>query len=189
MTKIVVFFFGIFFYLFGCNTPVERSSVRLKNTNPSLFLKNGIQLYHGLPFTGILTGVNPLGETTVVVPYLSGRKEGEVLKTYANGAPAAQRFYKKGHKVGTHTAWWKNGRLKFKYQFNNTGAYHGAVKSWYSNGQPYQSFRYSNGKEIGAQKMWEENGKIRANYVVKNGDRFGLIGLKKCNSVNTKNEK
>jgi hypothetical protein len=28
--------------------------------------------------------------------------------------------------------------------------------------------------------MWWENGLIRANYVVKNGRRYGLIGLKLC---------
>ena len=31
--------------------------------------------------------------------------------------------------------------------------------------------------------MWELDGGIRANYVVKNGHRYGLIGLKNCKSV------
>ena len=49
-------------------------------------------------------------------------------------------------------------------------------------------FNYVDGKEEGSQKMWQINGKIRANYHVKNGERFGLIGLKKCYTVNTKDE-
>ena len=36
------------------------------------------------------------------------------------------------------------------------------------------------GYEEGSQKAWWQNGVIRANYVVKNGRRYGLIGLKLC---------
>ena len=31
--------------------------------------------------------------------------------------------------------------------------------------------------------MWKDDGTIKANYEVVNGERFGLIGLKKCYTV------
>ena len=45
------------------------------------------------------------------------------------------------------------------------------------------AFHYIDGKEVGSQKLWQEDGRIKANYEVKNGERFGLIGLKKCDPV------
>ena len=43
----------------------------------------------------------------------------------------------------------------------------------------FRDFNYINSKETGSQKLWYETGKIKANYEVINGERFGLIGLKK----------
>ena len=42
------------------------------------------------------------------------------------------------------------------------------------------SFHYKNGKEVGSQRLWKADGSIKANYEVVGGERFGLIGLKKC---------
>ena len=61
--------------------------------------------------------------------------------------------------------------------------YHGNVKEWYSNGQLYRDFNFNNGKEVGSQKLWKLDGTIKANYEVVKGERFGLIGLKKCYQV------
>lgn len=60
------------------------------------------------------------------------------------------------------------------------GELQGIANEWYRNGQPYKAFHYKMGYENGSQKMWWENGIIRANYVVKQGRRYGLIGLKLC---------
>jgi antitoxin component YwqK of YwqJK toxin-antitoxin module len=50
-------------------------------------------------------------------------------------------------------------------------------------------FNYKNGKETGSQRLWKPDGSIKANYEVVNGERFGLIGLKKCYTVTVdKNE-
>jgi len=189
MTKRVCIFLWVLCSLFSCEDRRAHLSIFIENTDAALRLENGVQLYNGLPFTGTLTGTDSLNKTTFSTQYRAGKKEGVTLKNYKNGALAAQRFYKNGHKVGVHRAWWDNGNVKFEYHFNNSGAYHGAVKSWYATGQPYQDFYYQLGKEVAAQRMWQENGKIRANYVVKDGERFGLIGLKKCYSIAITDEK
>ena len=62
------------------------------------------------------------------------------------------------------------------------------MEEWYRNGQKAKEFHFTNGKEEGSQKMWESNGKLRANFITKNGERYGLIGLKKCYSVDIHKE-
>lgn len=79
--------------------------------------------------------------------------------------------------------WWSNGNQKFIYHFSD-GLQKGVSKEWFESGQLLREMHYANGQEEGSQKMWNEDGSIRANYVVKNGRRFGLIGLKNCKSVN-----
>ena len=58
----------------------------------------------------------------------------------------------------------------------------GELKEWMETGQPYRFFHYIKGYEEGSQKMWWSNGSIRANYVIKNGKRYGLLGLKICSN-------
>lgn len=151
-------------------------------------LNKGILFYKGIPFTGELHTVDSLMKTKNTIQYKNGKKEGSAIKEYDNGKLAEIRFYTNGNKSGVHKAWWTNGNLKFEYHFNANGEYNGEVKEWYKNGQQVKAFHFINGKEEGSQKMWQPDGKIRANFVTKNGERFGLVGLKKCYSVNIKNE-
>ncbi|CAL2108574.1 conserved hypothetical protein [Tenacibaculum sp. 190524A02b] len=152
-------------------------------------LKNGVLFYNEEAYTGVLLSFDKVNKTNNTSEYKEGKKHGKELKKYQNEVLAEERFYTKGNKSGVHKGWWKNGGLKFEYHFNTTGEYHGIVREWYKNGQPCKFFNYEEGKEKGSQQMWQPNGKLRANYIVKNGDRFGLIGLKKCYTVNTIDEK
>ena len=92
-------------------------------------------------------------------------------------------MYHAGKKIGKHLGFWENGQPQFEFYFED-GEHHGIAKEWYQNGQPYRTFHYEHGYEQGSQKMWWENGIIRANYVIKNGRRYGLIGLKLCMNPN-----
>ncbi len=150
---------------------------------------NGVLHFEATPFSGVLVSYDEVNKTNSSVEYSNGKKHGIEIKKYTNDSLAEQRFYTKGIKTGIHRGWWRNGTLKFEYPFNKKGAYHGNVKDWYKNGQVYKDFNYANGKESGSQRMWQSDGKIRANFVTKNGERFGLIGLKKCYTINTVSEK
>jgi antitoxin component YwqK of YwqJK toxin-antitoxin module len=113
-------------------------------------------------------------------------REGESRILSENGEILERRFYKSNKKVGLHEAWWPNGNKKFEYTFQQ-GLHHGEMKEWQSDGKPYKFFNYILGEEDGSQKMWDSEGEIRANYVVKNGHRYGLVGLKNCKSVSNEN--
>ena len=146
-------------------------------------------LYKNVNFTGDLVYYYDSNKTKpqIKCSYKNGLKEGLEEIWYDNAQLNSKRFYNKGIKVGEHKGWWENGNSKFYYHYNHKGEYTGKVKEWYFNGTPYKEFTYLKGNEEGSQKLWKQNGNIKANYVVINGERFGLIGLKKCEPVITDN--
>lgn len=150
--------------------------------NREFSVKNRFLYYKGIKYTGgIVAFFTDKKNKKYIKYYQKGLLHGEVQKWHVNGNLAERRFYKKGKKIKIHKGWWPDQKNKFEYHFNKEGNYHGSVLNWHTNGLLEKAFHYNNGYEEGSQKMWWPNGKIRANYVVVNGDRFGLIGLKKCN--------
>ncbi|WP_298534731.1 hypothetical protein [uncultured Algibacter sp.] len=171
---------------FGCNSTINEQVVNVLDIN--LTLDNGVLFYNKSPFNGIIMSSYDSGVIKSKVEYIEGRKDGSEIQWYENGSKLMERFYAKGFKVGIHKAWWENGNLKFEYHFNNEGKYNGSMKEWYQSGQPLRAFNYKNGKEDGAQRLWKPDGQIKANYQVIKGERFGLIGLKKCYTVTVNND-
>lgn len=147
--------------------------------DPSFLFHQDTLYYRNERYKGYVIRLFPTGDTALVTGYKNGLLEGVSQKWYAANKLQERREYSSGMKTGTHSGYWENGHPKFEYHFTN-GEHEGVLKEWYENGQPYRIFHYSKGYEEGSQKMWWENGVIRANYVVKNGRRFGLIGLKLC---------
>jgi len=163
----------------------EREQLEVDKASSQLELVNGVLYYQNSPLDGLLIAKYNKTSYEMKLQYKDGRKNGYEKRWYSNGQLAQNRTYSRGVKIGDHLGWWENGISKFEYHFNEKGEYDGNRKEWYKNGQLVRDFNYLNGKEKGSQRMWASNGKIRANYVVKNGERFGLIGLKKCYTVNT----
>lgn len=171
----------ICFFLCSCSKSEKYDNV--EGIDKALRLTNGVLYYKDVLFTGNVVSYYDVSKLKSETIYENGRKQGYERQWLANGELIESRFYLKGKKAGIHKAWWGNGNLKFEYHFNNNGEYHGTVKDWYSSGQLLSDFNYENGIEVGSQKMWKLDGSLKANYEVVNGERFGLIGLKKCYQV------
>lgn len=139
--------------------------------------------YNESPFEGQLVAKYVSGTVKSKIDYVDGKRHGCETQWYKNGAKLLERFYIKGFKTGVHRSWWESGHLKFEYHFNDKGEFHGLVKEWYKSEQIFRDFNYNQGKESGSQRLWKPDGTIKANYEVVNGERFGLIGLKKCYMV------
>jgi len=152
-------------------------------SDKELQLTNGVLYYKDDPFTGNIVSYYDAATLKSETLYENGRKHGYERQWLTNGELMESRYYLKGKKAGIHKAWWKNGNLKFEYYFNNIGEYNGTVKEWYATGQILRDFNYKNGIEAGSNKMWKLDGSLKANYEVVNGERFGLIGLKRCYQV------
>jgi len=155
----------------------------LDDLDVNLKLDNGVLYYYENPFSGTLFSYYKVGKLKFQIEYLNGKKHGFEKQWYESGNNLIERFYKEGFKTGIHKSWWQDGVQKFEYHFNKKGEFHGVVKEWYKNAQVFRDFNYVDGKEVGLQRMWKDDGTIKANYEVVNGERFGLIGLKKCYTV------
>jgi antitoxin component YwqK of YwqJK toxin-antitoxin module len=157
----------------------NRSIQVIPANDAKLSLVNGIVLYKGETFSGRIYQLYETGDTAVVSPYIDGKQDGWEFKWYSNGKLAEQRLFVNGRKEGVHKGWRDDGTKKFEYHFRHD-EHEGELKEWYGNGKPARSFHYNQGHEEGRQQMWWEDGRIRANYIVKEGERFGLLGQKLC---------
>ena len=168
------------------NTAIEKITIPdiTKNKTDVLFqLKNGVLYFDKETYTGIVNDFYENGNLKSISEYYNGKRQGKYFGWYPNKQKWFERFYTSGLKSGIHQGWHKNGTLMFEYYFNNNGSYNGSVKDWCLNGVLANYFNFIEGKETGSQKMWDLKGKIRANFYTVNGERHGLIGLKKCISV------
>ena len=160
-----------------------------KNSKDDRFkLNNGVLLFDKKPYSGIVEDYYSREKLKSISKYYLGKRQGIFKGWYTNGNKWFERFYANGLKIGIHVGWFDNGKSMFEYHFNTKGEYNGKVSEWYKNGKILKEFHFKDGKEEGSQKMWRSNGKIKANFVTKKGERFGLIGLKKCFSINKTNE-
>ena len=119
------------------------------------------------------------GDTAALDSYFNGVEEGTQKKWYPNRQLQEERFYINGKKEGTHKGWWPDGKEKFLFTAYNDKN-DGEFKEWYSSGLLAKFFHYKNGQEEGSERLWWDNGSVRANYVIRDGKKYGLIGLKTC---------
>jgi MORN repeat variant len=169
---------------YGYKKPADKRTKAIpavyRQTNDAGFsFRQDTLLYLGEKYSGHAYSVYPDGDSAFSGAYFNGLEEGASKRWYANGQLLEERNYFEGRKFGLHRGWWENGQPKFEYHFED-GEHHGELKEWYASGQLYRSFHYKRGYEEGSQKIWWNNGTIRANYVVRNGKKYGLIGLKLC---------
>ncbi len=192
-------FISVFF--FACdsnNKDSQNNQLELKPQNillasvPPIFkpsadkgftLHQDTLFYNDTKYSGFVYTLYNVKDTMQVAGFLNGLEEGIQKKWHSNKHIASIRDYRVGKKNGKHIGYWENGQTQFEFYFED-GEHHGVAKEWYQNGQHYRIFHYEHGYEQGSQKMWWENGIIRANYVVKNGRRYGLVGLKLCMNPN-----
>lgn len=172
---------GILF--FSCANTEYSSITRAANDDVNLELINGVLNLNKKPFSGNLFSTYSKGNLKSEIQYIEGRKHGYEKHWFSNDSLSVLRHYKNGVKIGIHKAWWQNRKLRFEYYFNDNGLYNGSITEWYLSGQIAKQFNFIDGKEKGSQKLFKPNGTIKANYVVVNGERYGLIGLKKCYTV------
>ncbi len=167
--------------LYACSSQGSKQIVDASSAY--LELDNGVLLYRDRPFTGNLQTYYSDHKLKSDIEYHHGKKEGYEHHWFEDGSKSVERFYTKGYKSGMHKGWWNDSTLKFQYYFNEKGEYNGVVKEWYNTGSLLKVFNYVDGKEVGRQRLWKIEGTIKANYEVVNGERFGLVGLKKCYTV------
>jgi antitoxin component YwqK of YwqJK toxin-antitoxin module len=179
--KKTLFLLIITIFNFSC----EKERLAVESISEYISFEHNMPFYKGKQFSGMLFVRYKNKQFKEKRNYKRGVLHGNQTKWYSDGGKYSERYYVHGVKTGIHQGWWKNGRQKFEFHFNNEGEHDGISNEWFENGIPFKLFHYKNGQEDGSQKMFKPDGSIRANYIVIEGDRFGLIGLKKCDAVST----
>jgi antitoxin component YwqK of YwqJK toxin-antitoxin module len=182
-------FLIVLFFFSSCMPGQEKKEEpRIAKTVPAVFVeaddsilsKHQDTLYSGDHFfTGHCYALYPGGDTAILQSYFNGVEEGAQYRWYEGGQLAEKRNYINGKKEGVQQGWWPDGKQKFLFNTVND-EYEGEFREWYSSGLMGKQFHYKNGKEEGSQQLWWDNGTIRANYVIRNGRKYGLLGLKTC---------
>jgi antitoxin component YwqK of YwqJK toxin-antitoxin module len=173
-------FLLVVFLLFQCHTKSPEKTIVARDNG--IEHKQGKLYYKGNLFTGFLLQFNSGGDTALLEHYVNGWQDGKSQTWYDNGKMREIRYYAKGKKTGTHLGYWPDGSKRFIFHFENDLP-EGNQLEWTDQGVLFRDFNYKNGQENGAQKMWYANGKIRMNYWIENGRRYGLQGVKNCDTV------
>jgi len=172
----------------ACSEKKAVAEIKIAKTVPAYFIadtssaftRHGDTLYYGNSFfTGHQYALFNTGDTQFVYSFFNGVEEGVQKRWYDNRQLAEQRFFINGKKEGLQQAWWPDGKQKFIYTAD-ADRFIGEEKEWNSAGQLNKFFHYAGGQEEGSQRMWWDDGSVRANYVVRNGKKYGLIGIKLC---------
>lgn len=171
--------------LYSCSTSTLESYVW--ENGKDFNIENGIIFKQGKLFSGELIKKYENGAIHSRSEYVDGQLNGIFQSWHINGNLIEFREYTKGVKTGIHKGWWSNSKPKFVYNFNNQGQYEGELLEWTKLGGTYKIMNFNSGKEVGHQRIWDEDGNIKCNYTAINGDRFGLVNMKNCYSVNNEN--
>ncbi len=184
--KILLIILTILFAIPGCSVYKEQSAgttdfTYLNSTDPKLNTKDRLVYYVSLLFTGRISVVND-GDTLKRSDYKEGRLDGKEVIFYSAGKIKEERYYTGGLKTGEHTGWWENGKLRFIYHFKDD-MFDGNVKVWNESGMLFNDFNYVKGQEEGLERAWFPNGDVQANYIAKNNRKYGITGVKNCQTI------
>jgi hypothetical protein len=185
---------AILFFFSSCSHSSKENGTepKIAKTVPAVFVNaadtgfeehNDTVYYKQQFFTGFRFSLYVNGDTASLQSYFNGREEGWQKKWYPGKQLSEERFYINGKKEGTHRGWWPGGKPKFIFTVYND-EYSGEFKEWYASGLLGKEFHYVNGREEGSEKLWWDNGTVRANYVIRNGKKYGLIGMVTCINPN-----
>lgn len=149
---------------------------RLKLVRDTMFLD-------GSYYTGFYVGFHPSGDTAFIRGFFNGLPEGRQVAWSEQGVPVSSTFYINGKKEGLQQTWWPDKTPQLRY-WTSDNEYEGEFLEWNTAGVLIKQFNYQKGQESGHQRLWWDNGTVRANYVIRNGRKYGLLGLKLCANPN-----
>jgi antitoxin component YwqK of YwqJK toxin-antitoxin module len=173
----------LFLLLISCESSKQEKFNYYNLNDIHLENNNGLAIYKGKPFSGIVYSFYPnTKDTAEVIGFNKGKEHGEWKQFFPNGKLHQQRYFNNGTKVKTLKEWWENGKIKISGSFLK-GENDGEYKEWNREGRLTKEMHYTLGYEEGSQKQFYDNGKIRSNYIMKKGKRYGLLGTKNCVNV------
>jgi antitoxin component YwqK of YwqJK toxin-antitoxin module len=145
-------------------------------------LKNGVFLFHNIPYSGRVIDYYYSGRKQGEGMFLNGRVNGHRKMYYQNGKIVLERDYKNGIENGFEIEYYEDGSLKQKGEFVN-GKEEGTWEMYFPNGQLKQRSSFVNGVMEGETIVYYSTGKVLAVEVTKNGKTIHDKRLEKINQV------
>ncbi len=130
--------------------------------------KNGVFLFHGMPYSGRFIDYYYSGRKQGDGVFLNGKVNGHRTMYYQNGKVSVEREYKDGIENGFEIEYYEDGSLQQKGEFVN-GKENGIWDMYFPNGQLKQRSNFVNGVMDGETTVYYSTGKILAVEITKNG--------------------
>lgn len=184
--KMYIIILSIMLFIAGCSSKKEQSAgktefIYVNSTDTKLNTKARLIYYDTLLFSGRITEVKG-NDTMSYSEYKAGKLNGKQVTYFSKGMVNEERYYENGFKTGEHKGWWENSNQRFIYHFEND-LLEGNVKVWNEKGMLFNDFNYVKGQEDGLQQAWFPNGDVQANYVAINNRKYGITGVKNCQTI------
>ena len=110
--------------------------------------------------TGEWTLYTARGRTVVEMRFQDGLIDGDYKRSFTNGQPMLNETYDRGQPVGTHTAYYRNGKLrkKTRYTRQRNQATTARFKAYYPTGTIQRSGTLKDQREAGVWRRFDRQG-------------------------------
>ena len=147
---------------------VRPDSLKIIPSTKSMQQKEGVWIYHGVPYTGRILNYYYSGRIQTDGFLLNGKVSGVDILYYQNGHKSLEREYKEGRPNGVEREYYRDGSLRQEGRFVD-GKEEGVWNSYYPNGQVKHSGIYKSG-ELGDSAMrYYSSGVVSEKVFIKNG--------------------
>ncbi|HWB26367.1 MAG TPA: hypothetical protein VG738_12860 [Chitinophagaceae bacterium] len=164
-------------------SPGVQQPIRTVNSNDALLSSIGnTWYYNGTLFNGEIYALYNNGDTMLTEKLKNGLLTGIMKRWYPDRQLHQITMYNKGMRQGVQYSWWPGGQIKSMYNYKDDRL-NGPAKEWYAGGGAYREMNYKMGYENGLQRMWNVIGVITANYEMRDGRKYGLTGVRKCENT------
>jgi len=128
----------------------------------------------GQPYTGEVMSTYASGAPKLKASMINGKPDGVWTEWYENGQKSMEAHWKQGVRDGDLDRWYEKGQEQLHEEYDN-GVPRGVHKEWYESGQIKAQKPYVSGKPFGTWQFWLEDGHKEKNEIYENGELVKTI--------------
>ena len=162
-------------------------SIKIIPSTKSMQRKDGVWIYHGVPYTGRIVNYYYSGRKQSEGFLLNGKVNGVDTLYYQNGHISVEREYKEGRPNGVEREYYRDGLLLQEGRFMD-GKEEGVWKTYYPNGQVKLSSNYKAGELFDSAVRYYSSGIVRERVFIQNGKVTPDPRLSRISQFMTKSE-
>ncbi len=177
--------FDVVSYVFTKAYRARPDSIKIIPSTKSMQRKEGVWLFHGVPYTGRVINYYYSGRKQAEGWLLNGKVSGVDILYYQNGHKSLEREYKEGRSNGIEKEYYIDGSLSQEGRYVD-GKEEGIWRSYYPNGQVKLYDVYKTGELVDSAIKYYSSGLVREKVFIKNGKVTSDPKLTRINQLMTK---